>query len=74
MITFSLVGLFGEGPQDRRERLRSLISQMGEQIFKKKKAQEEAEKRKRDVSQKITCLVIFLHYCTVSLSITHLVW
>ena len=38
-------GLFGEGPADRRERLRQLIAQLGDDIIKRKKEKErETEK------------------------------
>ncbi|XP_041370101.1 U4/U6 small nuclear ribonucleoprotein Prp4-like [Gigantopelta aegis] len=40
--------LFGEGPAERRERLRKLLSQIGEDAIKQKKEEKEAARRKRD--------------------------
>ncbi|ELU16587.1 hypothetical protein CAPTEDRAFT_226300 [Capitella teleta] len=40
--------LFGEGPQDRRERLRKLLGEMGNEIFKKKNLEESDKKKKKD--------------------------
>ena len=42
------VGLFGEGPADRRNRLRQLIAEVGETTLKQRK-QEEEEKQKKGV-------------------------
>ena len=42
-----MTGLFGEGPADRRERLRQLMSLIGEDAARKKKI-EIAEKKKRE--------------------------
>ncbi|XP_064650294.1 U4/U6 small nuclear ribonucleoprotein Prp4-like isoform X2 [Lineus longissimus] len=39
--------LFGEGPADRRERLRQLLASLGEDVWKKKEA-EEKKKEKKD--------------------------
>ncbi len=37
-------GLFGEGPADRRERLRQLLARLGQDAIKKKKEDEKDEK------------------------------
>jgi U4/U6 small nuclear ribonucleoprotein PRP4 len=39
--------LFGEGPADRRERLRNLLATIGEDTLKKRKQSELEEKKKR---------------------------
>jgi hypothetical protein len=41
------IGLFGEGPADRRERLRNLLATIGEDTLKKRKQSELEEKKKR---------------------------
>lgn len=40
--------LFGEGPADRRERLRKLLAEKGEEAYKRQKVEEIEEKKKRD--------------------------
>ncbi len=40
---FFKTGLFGEGPADRRNRLRQLIAEVGEQKLKQKKEDEEKQ-------------------------------
>lgn len=45
--------LFGEGPADRRERLRQLLAQIGEDTVKKKKI-EQAEQKKKKEEENIT--------------------
>ncbi len=45
--TLILLGLFGEGPADRRERLRQLLSILGEDAIKKKQEKEAEEKREK---------------------------
>ena len=56
-VTLPLVvaGLFGEGPADRRERLRQLMSVLGEDSVKKKKTRE-AEQKKLDDVRLFVCL------------------
>ncbi|KAJ8300409.1 hypothetical protein KUTeg_021928 [Tegillarca granosa] len=46
-------GLFGEGPADRRDRLRKLLAQIGEDAIKQKK-QEEIEQKKKKEEENIT--------------------
>jgi U4/U6 small nuclear ribonucleoprotein PRP4 len=41
---FLIKGLFGEGPADRRERLRQLLARLGQDAIKKKKEDEKDEK------------------------------
>ncbi|KAL4219446.1 U4/U6 small nuclear ribonucleoprotein Prp4 [Mactra antiquata] len=40
--------LFGEGPADRRERLRQVLAQRGEDTLRKQKAEEELSRKKRE--------------------------
>lgn len=40
--------LFGEGPADRRERLRHVLAEKGEDTLKKQKAEEEISKKKKE--------------------------
>ncbi len=58
-------GLFGEGPADRRERLRQLLSILGEDAIRKKK-QEELAQKKEEVRLSVcsvlcVCLRLSLH-------------
>ena len=46
--TLGITGLFGEGPADRRERLRQVLAQRGEDALRKQKAEEEIEKKKKE--------------------------
>lgn len=46
--------LFGEGPADRRERLRQLLALLGERATKKQQAQEKLEKKKKDELNSVT--------------------
>ena len=45
------LGLFGEGPADRRERLRQLLSVLGEDAIRKRR-QEELKQKKEEVGSK----------------------
>ena len=47
--TLSVAGLFGEGPVDRRERLRQLMAVLGEDTLKKKKTEEAEQKKLEEV-------------------------
>lgn len=38
--------MFGEGPADRRERLRQLLARLGEDLLKKKQQEEKKEEEK----------------------------
>ncbi|CAL1534286.1 unnamed protein product [Lymnaea stagnalis] len=40
--------LFGEGPAERRERLRKLLAELGESAFKKKKEEKQKELKKKE--------------------------
>ena len=52
-------GLFGEGPAERRERLRSLVSRLSDdEIAKKLRKKEEQEKREEE-SQNVIILKQF---------------
>jgi hypothetical protein len=42
-------GLFGEGPADRRERLRQILSVIGKDALKKKKEGDSTEKKIKEV-------------------------
>lgn len=42
--------LFGEGPADRRERLRQILSKIGEDALKKDKEEDKPEDTNKDVS------------------------
>ena len=48
ILCLYLVGLFGEGPADRRERLRHLLAQIGADAIRKEKVEAIAEKKKKD--------------------------
>lgn len=51
--------MFGEGPAERRERLKSLISELGEdEIAQKLKKKEELERREEE-SQNVSLFCIF---------------
>ena len=43
-----VLGLFGEGPADRRERLRHILAQLGADAIRKERSEALAEKKKRD--------------------------
>ena len=45
---YILTGLFGEGPADRRERLRQILAQLGADAIRKERSEALAEKKKRD--------------------------
>lgn len=42
------IGLFGEGPAERRERLRQLLAVLGEDALKQKKTEKEIEVTKKE--------------------------
>lgn len=42
------IGLFGEGPAERRERLRKLVAELGESVIQRKKEQKKEEQKRRD--------------------------
>ena len=50
MIIEINIGLFGEGPADRRERLRQLLARLGEDAIRKKKDDERGEQKEVRVS------------------------
>lgn len=50
-------GLFGEGPADRRERLRQILSKIGEDALKKDKEEEKLDDSK-DVGESLLVFVI----------------
>lgn len=55
-------GLFGEGPAERRERLRHLLADLGEVQSKKQKAEEEErQKKKMEVGGVLLVLRVILH-------------
>lgn len=58
LVCFS--GLFGEGPADRRERLRQVIAARGEDTLRKQKVEEEINKKKRE--EVISYICIFLKH------------
>lgn len=41
-------GLFGEGPAERRARLRQVLADVGEDALKRKKIQDIEDKKRRD--------------------------
>ena len=43
-------GVFGEGPADRRERLRQLLAKLGKDAVRDKKEHEEAVKKKEEAT------------------------
>ena len=45
---FYLTGLFGEGPAERRERLRKLLAELGESAIQKKKEEKRIELKKKE--------------------------
>ena len=45
-----IAGLFGEGPAERRERLRQILSIIGGDAVKKKKEEEKKKDEEKDVS------------------------
>ena len=47
-VSSCYLGLFGEGPADRRERLRQLLAALGEDHMKKQKKELEEELQKKD--------------------------
>ena len=49
-LIISHTGLFGEGPADRRERLRQLLTIIGEDATRKKKIEDKERKEKEEVS------------------------
>ena len=51
------IGLFGEGPADRRERLRQILSKIGEDALKKDKEEEKLDDSK-DVGESLLVFVI----------------
>ena len=55
-LIYFCLGLFGEGPADRRERLRQLLAQIGEDTVKKKKIEQAEQKKKKEE----VCLLVFL--------------
>lgn len=46
--------LFGEGPADRRERLRQLLATLGDDAIKKQRKEEEAQQQQKDELNKTT--------------------
>lgn len=46
MYLYLFTGLFGEGPAERRERLRQLLAKLGQDAIKKKKTEDETDKDK----------------------------
>lgn len=57
LIFSFFLGLFGEGPAERRERLKSIISMLSDdEIAKKLKKKEEQEKREEE-SQNVIILI-----------------
>jgi len=50
VLSECILGLFGEGPADRRERLRQILSVIGQDAIKKKKEDYIEKKIKEDVS------------------------
>ena len=53
--------LFGEGPADRRERLRNLLATLGEDALKKQKKEEEAQQQEKD-EVKCKLLISLAHF------------
>lgn len=49
-ILFPYTGLFGEGPADRRERLRQLLARLGEDTIKRNKEDEKVVEDKEVIS------------------------
>lgn len=45
---FFCKGLFGEGPAERRERLRKLLVELGESAIKRKKEEKQKELKKKE--------------------------
>ena len=45
---FLMPGLFGEGPAERRARLRQVLADVGEDALKRKKIQDIEDKKRRD--------------------------
>ena len=43
-------GLFGEGPADRRERLRQLLARLGQDALKRSKEEEKESEKDKSVS------------------------
>lgn len=41
-------GLFGEGPAERRERLRKLLAELGESAIRQKKEEKQKEQKKKE--------------------------
>jgi hypothetical protein len=61
-----LLGLFGEGPAERRERLRNLISRLSDdEIAQKLRKKEEDDRRNEDtkeVRKQRACILFILFY------------
>lgn len=53
---FSFLGLFGEGPAERRERLRQILARLGEDAIKKK----QEEEKKEEIKEKLVRSFIYL--------------
>ena len=52
--------MFGEGPADRRERLRQLLAKLGEDAIKRKKDEEKGiSEKERDVCLSLLLLLLF---------------